>query len=185
MPDLADRLDEARMTALENAGMSVKEVFLPNIFTGKNRLIMGLPANAQIEHSLRKNADTQPKKPVMPIRRGQLPPLDNVSSIMPKPRFLKGFYVPCEDTKDKRKLVSEIAGRVAANTRKAVMHNRNHKKSPQMDISLWLPEEDVGLSEDSLSRIVESKHGVKCSVSKVGTVYVDPSGRMSETFRIQ
>ena len=54
-----------------------------------------------------------------------------------------------------------------------------------MDISLWLPEEDVGLSEGSLSRIVESKHGVKCSVSKVGTVYVDPSGRMSETFRIQ
>ena len=84
---------------------------------------------------------------------------------MPKARFLKGFYVPCKDDEENRKLVSNLAGRVAANNRKEVMHNRRHTKSPQMDLSLWLPEEDVGLSEDALSFLIETNHNVKCNVS--------------------
>mmetsp|Transcript_15918 Transcript_15918/g.28768 ORF Transcript_15918/g.28768 Transcript_15918/m.28768 type:complete len:170 (+) Transcript_15918:53-562(+) len=133
------------------------------------------------------------------MRKGLMPPLDEAPIIMPKSRFLKGFYVPCEDTEHNRRLVSEISGRAAANTRKEVMHNRNHKKYPEFDLSLWLPDDDeekeedgnaaaaVELSEDSLSRVVESKHdgAVKCSVSRVGEVYVNPSGRRSQTFRIR
>ena len=43
LPNLADRLDEARMIALGNAGMDVYEVFIPTLFTDKNRLIMAFP----------------------------------------------------------------------------------------------------------------------------------------------
>lgn len=71
------------------------------------------------------------------------------------------------------------------------MHNRRHNKSPTMDLSLWLPgqhdanDEDL-VTVDAISHIVESKQiGVKCTVSKLGSVYVDPSGRMSQAFRIQ
>mmetsp|Transcript_37196 Transcript_37196/g.78475 ORF Transcript_37196/g.78475 Transcript_37196/m.78475 type:complete len:578 (+) Transcript_37196:236-1969(+) len=183
--DLADRLDFARMSALENAGLNVREVFLPSIFTGKNRLIMGFLPKLRVQSTFRKKDESQSKTSAMSPRKGQMPPLDNEPSIIPKRRFLKGFSVPCEDTKEKRELVSEISGRVAANIRKAVMHNRNHQKSPQMDISLWLPAEDAGLSEESLRHIVESKHNVLCSISKVGSIYVDPSGRRAQTFRIQ
>jgi len=185
MPDLADRLDEARMVALKNAGLTVEEEFLPDIFTGKNRLIMGFPNTAQAKRSFTKVPDNQSKKPV--LRRGQMPPLDNASSsIMPKARFLKGFSVPCEDTDENREIVSNLSGRAAANNRKAMMHNRHHTKSPLMDLSIWLPEDDVNLSEDALSNMVESKHDkIKCNVSKVGDVYVNPSGRRSQTFRIQ
>ncbi|KAL7541277.1 hypothetical protein ACHAXR_010782, partial [Thalassiosira sp. AJA248-18] len=184
VPDLADRLDGARMAALENAGLGVKEEHLPKIFTGKNRLIMGFP-NAQIETSLKELAANQPEGPLKKslTRKGQMPPLS--TSIIPKPRFLKGFCVPCEDTNENRQLVSKLAGRVAANKRKEVMHNRNHRKSPQMDLSLWLPEEDVGLSEEALINMVESKHKVKCTVSTLGSVWVNPSGRRAKTFRFQ
>jgi len=207
MPDLADRLDGVRIKALENAGMDVKEVFLPSIFTGKNRLIVSSPNTDmdRIKHMPKTRDEynkpkTKQSATTSPMRKGQMPPLDDAPSIMPKSRFLKGFYVPCEDTEHNRRLVSDMSGRAAANTRKEVMHNRNHKKSPEFDLSLWLPDDDeddddeddgnaaaVELSEDSLSRIVESKHdgGVKCSVSSVGEVYVNPSGRRSQTFRIR
>ena len=103
IPDLADRLDRAHMTALQNSGLT--------LFTGKNRLIMRFPASAQTAT------------------------LGNpTSSIIPKARFLKGSAVPCEDSAQNRK--TELAGRLAANKRKAVMHNHNHAKSPQMDLSL-------------------------------------------------
>ena len=188
IPDLADRLDGARMTALKNSGLTVKEAFLPDLFTGKNRLIMSFPTSAQTNKNQNEICDnkTELETKEQPMRKGQMPPLDNpTSSIIPKARFLKGFVVPCEDSTQNRKTVSELAGRMAANKRKAVMHNRNHAKSPQMDLSLWLPEDDVGLNEDALAAMIESKHKVKCSVSKLGELYVNPAGRRSQAFRFR
>ena len=105
--------------------------------------------------------------------------------IMPKPRFLKGFYVPCKDDVDNRQIVTELAGRVAAKSRKEVMHHRYHTKYPQMDLSLWLPEEDVDITKIAISKIVKSKNNVECTVAMVGSVYVSQSGRKAQTFRIQ
>ena len=107
------------------------------------------------------------------------------SPIMPKPRFLKGFYVPCKDDIDNRQIVTELAGRVAAISRKEVMHNRYHTKHPHMDLSLWLPDEDVGITENEISKIVKSKNNVECTVAIVGSVHVSQSGRKAQTFRIQ
>lgn len=57
-----------------------------------------------------------------------------------------------------------------------------------MDLLLWLPrtDEDVRfLSEDALSRIVESRHNdMKCTAIKLD-VYVNPDGRRSQTFWLQ
>ena len=114
-----------------------------------------------------------------------MPPLSEASSILPKSRFLKGFSVPCEDTEANRRLVSNLSGRAAANDRKAAAHNRNHAKSPQMDVSLWLPEEDDGLSEQALEELVQAEHNVGCTVTKLGSVYVSPSGRKAQAFRFR
>jgi hypothetical protein len=206
LPNLADLLDEARMTALENAGCDVREVFIPEIFTGKNRLIMGSPSRSTRSDALAPSSESERSDSRSPFRKGQImPPLldndENISTtttattaaINPKARFLKGFYVPCEDTTNSRKIVSKIAGRAAANKRKELMHNRNHVNAPQMDLSIWLPPQDteVGdggvLNEQSLTRILEmmSLECVMCEVIKLGDVYVNPSGRKSQSFRVQ
>ena len=188
VPDLADRLDEARMVALENAGLNVKEAFLPTIFTGKNRLILGFPNNEQVKvkpYLTGASEDDRDRIQKQLMRKGQMPPLDTTSSIMPKPVFMRGFKVPCKDDSESRQTVSLLAGRAAANSRKELMHNRHHRESPQFDLSLWLPKDLPGISGDALSQIVESKHNVKCSVAQLGSAYVSPSGRRSQTFRIQ
>jgi len=95
-----------------------------------------------------------------------MPPLES-SSIISKPVFMRGFTIPCQDDIECRELVSKLAGREAAVKRKELMHNRHHDSSPTMDISVWLPDEDVGLSGDALSQIVESKYSVKCSAQKL------------------
>ena len=198
LPNLADLLDEARMTALENAGCDVREVFIPEIFTGKNRLIMGRPPSTQTD-AFTSAVTESPER--SPFRKGQMPPLldddkaaaSTTVAINPKARFMKGFYVPCEDTTDSRNIVSKIAGRAAANKRKELMHNRNHVNAPQMDLSLWLPPQDaeIGdggvLTEESLARILEMKSPecVTCEVTKLGDVYINPAGRKSQSFRVQ
>ena len=184
VPNLADRLDEARMVALENAGMDVYEVYIPTLFTDKNRLIMAFPIEGRAKSLLITESDHDtPKQPVM---RGRMPPLSETSSsiILPKARYMKGFSVPCKDDTKSREIVTKLSGKIAANNRKEAMHNRNHTKSPQMDISMWLPNEDVGLSEEALTNIIESKHSnVKCTITKLGSVYVSPDGRKAQTFR--
>ncbi|KAL3803953.1 hypothetical protein ACHAW5_001730 [Stephanodiscus triporus] len=170
IPDLSERLDEARIIALLNSGHDVREVFLPKIFTDKNRLIIGVPTHLQqTKHSFTTLSINQRHQPLDVVRKGRMPSLN--SPIMPKSRFLKGFCVPCKDDNETRQVVTELAGRVAAEKRKEVMHNRFHEKRPQMDISLWLPEAAVGISEDAISQIVKSNNNVECTVTKVGPVY--------------
>jgi len=192
MPDLVDRLDTVRMVALENAGFDVEEFFIPETFTGKNRLILGFPP-----------ATSNPIKEDLPtgscnvlIRKGQMPTLDNTPSMInPKARFMKGFHVPCEDSAAYLTKIKEISGKAAANRRKEVMHNRKHLETPQFDLSVWLPPRDLEvessmrmLTDESLSKLIIQLNtpGVECLVSKLGEEYQHPStGRNAQTFRIQ
>ena len=212
LPNLADLLDNARMTALENAGCDVKELFIPDLFTGKNRLILGNPTTRrsdaiQYTPSDEKIIETERSSQQL-LRKGQMPPLfdnDNATTVMnainPKARFMKGFYVPCEDSNESRKLVSSISGRTAAIKRKELMHNRNHLNAPQMDLSLWLPsvedfvsskredkyDDKVLLTKEALSTILKgiSPEYVRCEVSQLD-LYTNPTnGRKSQTFRVQ
>ena len=212
LPNLADLLDNARMVALENAGCDVKELFIPDLFTGKNRLILGSPTTRrsdaiQYTPSDEKIIETERSSRQL-LRKGQMPPLiDNekattvTKAINPKARFMKGFYVPCEDSKESRKLVSSISGRTAAIKRKELMHNRNNSNAPQMDLSLWLSsvedfvsskgegkyDDKVLLTKEALSTILKtiSPEYVRCEVSQLD-LYTNPTnGRKSQTFRVQ
>lgn len=191
--DLVDRLDEARMVALENSGMDVDELFIPEIFTGKNRLIMGYPPLTRSEYPRVAEADDQSKQEVV-VWKGQMPPLKvrdtvparSTAMINPRARFMKGFYVPCEDSHDNRAFVAKISGRAEANNRKVIMHNRHHIEMPQFDLSLWLPPGEMNLSKEAISSLVESKYpNIKCNVSILDDYTDSKSGRRAQTFRIQ
>jgi hypothetical protein len=62
-----------------------------------------------------------------------------------------------------------------------------------MDLSLWLPPEDAEkgdggvLTKESLTRILEmmSPEHVTCEVNYLGDVYINPTGRKAQTFRVQ
>lgn len=184
IPDLANLLDSARIAALKNSGMDVQEASIPNLFTDKNRLIMATSGSNNVA-----SAPTAARR----MKSGQMPPLnafkDDISSTMinSKARFMKGFYVPCKDDNESRSFVSEISGRLAAERRKVVMHNRNHQEMPQLDISLWLPNDGSDITEEEMSQLITSKNTeVNCSVARLGEVYTDPkTGRRAQTFRIQ
>lgn len=211
IPDLADRLDRARVTALRNAGLEVKEVYLPKMFTDKNRLIMGFPSTttAEILHddcapsSISSSEVDLPTVKTTFLSRGKnMPPLNNHQSgatgvLRPKPRYMKGFYIPCQDSLFHRQLITQLSGKEAGNSRKKVMHNRNNTQSPQLDVSLWLPPHDEGktdgiVSETSLSSLIaeilisnQQQTGIQCTVTKLGDVYTHPtSERKAQTYRI-
>jgi len=195
IPDLADRLDRARIVALKNSGMVVKEAMIPNIFTDKNRLIMATPStvhNTFVSGLSTKQPSGIRDVPIHRMKKVQMPPLnavqDEISVFMvnPKARFMKRFYVPCKDDNESHAIVSQIAGRLAAVRRKEVMHNRYHNETPHLDISLWLPANESIVSEQSMSELIKSAHPhIQCSVSKLGDVYTNPAGRRAQTFRIQ
>ena len=185
MPDLAERLDHARVTALRNSGMIAEEEYLPTLFTDKNRLILArVPDDL---HSSKPPGQTKVQKTKPLHKKGSMPPLDertSTKSINPKAKYLKGFSVPCEDSESSRALVKQQAGRDAADSRKAMMHNRNHSASPQLNMSLWLPENEDALSEEALADLINSRYdGVACEVSKVGDIYTNPAGRRSQSYR--
>jgi hypothetical protein len=194
IPDLANRLDAARVVALKNSGLDVVEASIPSLFTDKNRLIMATPGERHIESStLDKSSSQMSSNDRQRIRLGQMPPLNanedylSVAMINSKARFMKGFYVPCQDDHEHRSIVSDIAGRSAAVRRKEVMHNRNHHETPQLDVSMWLPADGSDVTEQSLSDIVTSCHKhIHCRVIKLGDVYIDPkTSRRAQTFRVQ
>ncbi|KAL7479747.1 hypothetical protein ACHAW6_005471 [Cyclotella cf. meneghiniana] len=197
IPDLAYKLDEARIVALKKSGMNVVEACIPKLFTDKNRLIMARPIMENTKSISKSTPHIQSQtnhKSRKIIRTGNMPPLSSLENTMlsatmikPKARFMKGFYVPCKDDHENRSVVSRIAGRLAAVRRKKVMHNRNHNETPQLDISMWLPLDGSNMTEQSLSNAIKSNHPhVQCSIAKLGDVYIHPkTERRAQTFRIQ
>lgn len=189
IPDLVNRLDAARIVALQNSGMDVVEASIPNLFTDKNRLIMATPG--QKTPLTRCDASDQMNiKQTMKIQPGQMPPLNAINnsvSINPKARLMKGFSVPCKDDKESRAIISNISGRIAAERRKEVMHNRNHQDMPQLDLSLWLPDNGSEITEQSLQKVIKRIHpNINSNVKILGDVYLDPkTGRRAQTYRIK
>jgi hypothetical protein len=158
-PDLADRLDEARITALRKAGFDVRADYLPELFTGKTRLISGVAPPPWLSEEERQVAATivaadspnhndsvldRGTDDNRKLRVGRMAPLSNDKPIKrtAKQTFLQKFHVPCQDTPEARAVVQALSGRAAANRRREALHRRNHADAPELDLSIWLPNTD-------------------------------------------
>jgi hypothetical protein len=198
IPDLADLLDNARITVLKMAGFDVDTARLPALFTAKNLLILASPS--LIKMPPRETSKEQQKERQLLSPR-QMPPLaassrqsssNNQQQMTAKALFLQKFDVPCDDTADCRATVKSLAGREEAERRQSSLHRKKHADAPELDVSMWLPD-DIPQQrrnanwEASLAALVQSyAPSANCVVGQFGPAFVHPtSGRTSQTFRFR
>ena len=168
IPNLADQLDQVRINVLKRAGFDVQLKHLPDIFTGKTRLILGVPQSKQSRNHL--------------LDSHRMPPLESLDI---KPTFLNNdkLAIPCEDSAAAREVVHSLAGKIAADQRKETRHRRNGVATATLDLSLWLPQSDYDWSH-ALATFGKDLL-LHLEVNPLGDVYTDPKiGRVSRTFRL-
>lgn len=185
VPDLAERLDEARCAALHNAGFHVSVEMLPKKFTAKNRLIMASPPTHPKSQPLQlpplelaaKSQSKSQSKSQHHVHR--MPPLYHA-----KTKFLAKMAIPCEDSQESLAAVTALSGKFAADRRIDALHRKNHKEAPEYDISIWLPKQ--GLSEAALSTLgCTLDPEIHCSAGQLGANFRHSSGRQATTFRVR
>ena len=106
-----------------------------------------------------------------------------------KEAFMQKFAVPCQDSIAARNVVANLSGRLAATQRREALHRRKHAATSQLDLSLWLDNEELGVDYDwegALSgSIRREENDISGTVERIGEVFEHPkSKRVSQTFRI-
>ena len=195
MVDLVERLDEARCTALRNAGFHVSVEMLPKKFTAKNRLIMASPPllpptlskskisqlAVQVPPKLELTTTTSKSKLQRQRTINRMPPLHHA-----KTKFLAKMTISCEDSYESRATIKALSGKYAANRRMKALHRKDHTDAPEHNISIWLPNEDGVLSEASLSALgCTIDPEIRCSARRLGATFQHSSGRRATTFRVR
>ncbi len=182
---LADFQDSIRIQRLVNAGYDVREVWIPQEFTLKNRIILAIPPTTATEAA------------------------DEVSNTLKTPKRsnkwgIPYFPIPLEDAPKARAVIRSISGRGPAVER----YNSAHPP-PAISISVWIPnptdeiqdrtgeekQEHCGeeFTVESLQRVLDENplegdsagtQGVKV-VNATHKYYRNPEdGRIAKTFRV-
>ena len=169
IPDLAEQLDQVRINVLKRAGFDVQLKHLPEIFTGKTRLILGVP-----------DPQAQSSSNIL-LSSHRMPPLESPDT---KPTSLNNMLaIPCEDSAAAREVVRSLAGKIVADERKETLHRRKGVATATLDLSLWLPQSDY-YWPNALAALAKELR-LHLAVNPVGDVYTNPkTGRVSRTFRL-
>jgi hypothetical protein len=164
---LADFIDRYRIKRLQSAGFIVQEAHIPDVFTPKNRIIMGTPP------STTNSINTPPRDPSI------LPEEPAVMSLTTKgnPQWgLPKFCIPVADTPIDRATVRDMAGRDAST-------QRQQKPPVSLCVSLLLPRDNIQLSAQELTvalPLPETKVEVVCDEP----FWHDKSQRHARTFKV-
>lgn len=182
VPNLAERLDEARCAALRNAGFDVAVELLPKQFTAKNTLIMASLSTKSLPSLAAETLYTVVS--ASRTRVSRMPPLHHHHA---KTKFLAKMAIPCENSLESLAVIAGLSGRAAADRRIDALHRRNHNEAPQYDISMWLPPTNKNISAAALSAVgCAIDPSVCCLAVQLGTNFEHPSsGRQAATFRVR
>mmetsp|Transcript_82502 Transcript_82502/g.123812 ORF Transcript_82502/g.123812 Transcript_82502/m.123812 type:complete len:489 (+) Transcript_82502:145-1611(+) len=121
---LGDIVDQVRCTTLETAGYDVEEAKLPELFTKRNRLILGQMGSTSTRELL-------PKEPHFNKRPAVISPGKQMPSIT----------LPLADDKMSRAACKAASGRRQASARLVATIPRHF--SPTYDVSVWLPDNET------------------------------------------
>ena len=168
--DLSTYIDNRRFDRLQNSGMDVQEVFLPQIITPKNRVFLASP------HQSMKNqvVEFQENKSENGI--------DRVGMKLPA-----AFSIPVADNDESRCKVRAMAGRLAATERK-------QPPPPTLCLSIFLPPGKTFLPLEQLTSVVQStaaaslKDQSTCKIEVKNLdedAFLHPSGMYARTFSVQ
>ena len=120
---LADFTDSIRKQRLVDAGYEVLEIWIPEEFTPKNRILLAVPPPCALENSAALAAV----------------PKENFK----KPWGMPYFPIPLEDVPEARASVRSVAGRTSADARKIAAF-----PPPAICISVWLPSSGNAAGEE-------------------------------------
>ena len=109
---LADFMDSIRKQRLVEAGYAVEEIWIPEEFTPKNRILLAVP-------------------PAVPSDGPHPSPFSGAKK---KPFGIPYFAIPLEDAPPARAALRSVAGRASANRRKDAAN-----PPPAICVSVWLP----------------------------------------------
>lgn len=139
--NLADFIDSYRIQLLKDAGFHVREVFIPKVFTPKNRILIATPPPANTQDT-KSNSANHTK---IGEKRQRLSLTTKGQPHWGEPKFT----IPLADTEMARQEVQLLAGRVASNLR---------KKTPPISLclSLFLPLHLVKMTAGDLQAIVDA-----------------------------
>ena len=114
---VADVVDEVRCQTLRNAGYNVEEVLLPDMFTARNRLMLGEPTSS------------------IPSGARPSPASHNFFQRKP-PSAIPDIHIPLSDDEESISYCHSISGRKHA-TKRLMQQLPNHYSMTQV-ISIWL-----------------------------------------------
>ena len=120
---LADFTDSIRKQRLVDAGYKVLEMWIPEEFTPKNRILLAVPPPCALENSAA---------------------LAVLPKAFKKPWGMPYFPIPLEDVPEARASVRSVAGRASADERKIAFF-----PPPAICISVWLPSENAAGEEET------------------------------------
>ena len=177
---VADVIDEVRFRTLINAGYEVEEVMLPEIFTARNRLLLGEVTETLVD------------------KQGVLSNLKSHDFFQRQPPSSPLIQIPLADDEESIAHCRAISGRELARTR--LLERIPKHFSPSLVMSIWLSNLHTGENTSSSNKSIltlETLHTLAnqccgeieademhCTVEAYGEVHVQSeTGRRSQRYR--
>jgi len=180
---VADVVDEVRCRTLRNAGYEVEEVMLPEAFTARNRLLLGVPTIVAAATGA-----------VKPVGWSHLKNNELFQRQAPGPPLIR---IPLADDEENIAKCHAISGREHATTR--LLEQIPNFFSPSLVMSIWLTNSHTGetsssdnsvLTLETLQALANQCCGemeadeIQCAVEEFGEVNVQSTtGRRSQRYR--
>ena len=180
---IGDIVDEIRLRTLEKAGYQVEEAMLPEVFTKRNRLLLGVVDDSQ---------DTRTKNSADPMTTPhQAEGIQRTQQNSGEPSAL--VCLPLSDDPESIAYCRSVSGTEKAAARLRASIPRHF--SPALDLSIWLPfnqalsqatvEALADLADRCAMETMENRK-LKCAVYPLGKEAVhSKTERRSQTYRVE
>jgi hypothetical protein len=180
---IGDIVDEIRLRTLEKAGYQMEEAMLPEVFTKRNRLLLGALVDDSQDTTKKKGAEPKTTHQTGGIQRAQ-------QNSGRSPSLVR---LPLADDTESIAYCRSFSGKEQAAARLLDLIPRHF--SPALDVSIWLPfnqtlsqatvEALVELADHCAMETMENKE-LQCAVYPLGNEAVhSKTERRSQTYRVE
>jgi hypothetical protein len=183
---IGDIVDEIRCVTLEKAGYQMEEAMLPEVFTKRNRLLLGVVEDSQ-DRTM--TAEPRTTTPINQAKGG----IEKEQQNSGKTSSL--LRLPLADDPESIAYCRSVSGKEQAAARLLDLIPRHF--SPALDVSIWLPFNHQALPQATVEALVDLANQcaametmtikkLQCVVYPLGKEAVhSTTGRGSQTYRVE